>query len=59
MNLDEATQTLAAGGLELRRDSVERLVERTEGWPVGFYLAGLSLSRKERGRRRDRRLPRR
>ncbi len=46
MNLDEATRALAEAGLELRRDSVERLVDRTEGWPVGLYLAALSLSRK-------------
>lgn len=46
MDAAEAAQTLAACGLELRPDAVKRLVERTEGWPVGLYLAGLSLSRK-------------
>jgi LuxR family maltose regulon positive regulatory protein len=34
-------------GLQLGADDVERLVERTEGWAAGLYLAGLSL----RGRR--------
>ncbi len=48
MNADEAAQSLAASGLELRPDAVARLVERTEGWAVGLYLAGLSLSRKSR-----------
>ncbi len=30
-------------GLGLARADVDRLVERTEGWPAGIYLAGLSL----------------
>jgi LuxR family transcriptional regulator, maltose regulon positive regulatory protein len=30
-------------GLGLERTEVEALVERTEGWPAGIYLAGLSL----------------
>jgi hypothetical protein len=29
--------------LELSRDDVDGLVERTEGWPAGLYLAALSL----------------
>jgi LuxR family transcriptional regulator, maltose regulon positive regulatory protein len=29
--------------LDLEREDVEVLVERTEGWPAGIYLAGLSL----------------
>jgi ATP/maltotriose-dependent transcriptional regulator MalT len=29
--------------LNLERDSLEALVERTEGWPAGIYLAALSL----------------
>ena len=32
-------------GLGLRRQDVEALVDRTEGWPAGLYLAALSLSR--------------
>jgi LuxR family transcriptional regulator, maltose regulon positive regulatory protein len=34
-------------GLQLAADDVARLMERTEGWAAGLYLAGLSL----RGRR--------
>jgi ATP/maltotriose-dependent transcriptional regulator MalT len=30
-------------GLGLARGDVDRLVERTEGWPAGIYLAALSL----------------
>jgi LuxR family maltose regulon positive regulatory protein len=30
-------------GLDLSDDQVQRLHERTEGWPAGLYLAGLSL----------------
>ena len=32
-------------GLGLGRQDVETLVDRTEGWPAGLYLAALSLSR--------------
>ena len=32
-------------GLGLERPDVEALVDRTEGWPAGLYLAALSLSR--------------
>ncbi len=32
-------------GLRLERQDVEALVDRTEGWPAGLYLAALSLSR--------------
>ncbi len=32
-------------GLGLGRQDVEALVDRTEGWPAGLYLAALSLSR--------------
>ena len=46
MDVDEATQTLLACGVEMGRNAVETLVRRTEGWPVGIYLAGLSLTGK-------------
>jgi len=40
----EETQQLLAGlGVELSPAHVDRLIEVTEGWPVGVYLAGLSL----------------
>ena len=32
-------------GLGLGRQDVEALVDRTEGWPAGLYLAALALSR--------------
>ena len=45
---DEAAALLnGAMGLELTRDDVERLAERTEGWAAGLYLAGLSLRGRE------------
>ncbi len=46
MDTSEAAQTLNACGISARPDSVAQLIERTEGWPVGVYLAGLSLNRK-------------
>jgi LuxR family maltose regulon positive regulatory protein len=46
MDATEAAQMLEACGLELGPDPVRRLLEHTEGWPVGLYLAGLSLSNK-------------
>ena len=44
MTTREAAEVLASCGLELRPDAVKRLVDETEGWPVGLYLAGLSLA---------------
>ncbi len=43
MSSGEAAELLATAGLTLSRDQVERLVERTEGWAAGLYLAALSL----------------
>ncbi len=43
MTTREASDVLEACGLGLEADSVTRLVDRTEGWPVGLYLAALSL----------------
>ena len=37
-------------GLALDRADVSRLVERTEGWPPGLYLAALSLRGRDRHR---------
>jgi LuxR family transcriptional regulator, maltose regulon positive regulatory protein len=37
----------ASMGLQLTAEDVERLMERTEGWPAGLYLAGLSLRGRE------------
>ena len=38
----EASQLLAACGVALDLGDVGRIVEQTEGWPVGIYLAGLA-----------------
>jgi LuxR family maltose regulon positive regulatory protein len=42
-NLDEAEAMLAALGLELGKEDVAQLQERSEGWGAGLYLAALSL----------------
>jgi LuxR family maltose regulon positive regulatory protein len=39
----EATRLLEASGVSLSAAAVTSLVERTEGWPAGLYLAALSL----------------
>ena len=41
--VEEASQLLASERIGLSRESVELLVERTEGWPAGLYLAALWL----------------
>ena len=41
--VDEARELIARAGVELSGESVELLVERTEGWPAGLYLAALWL----------------
>jgi LuxR family maltose regulon positive regulatory protein len=41
--VDEAREVIARQGIELSGESVELLVERTEGWPAGLYLAILWL----------------
>lgn len=43
MTQSETRAVLEQSGLELGPDDVRLLVERTEGWPVAVYLAGLSL----------------
>ena len=42
-DVDEASQLLAAAGVELERDVVRELHRRTEGWPAGLYLGALAL----------------
>ena len=41
--VEEARELAAREGIGLSGDSVELLVERTEGWPAGVYLAMLWL----------------
>jgi LuxR family transcriptional regulator, maltose regulon positive regulatory protein len=43
MTQPEASALLEQAGLELDQGSVESLIERTEGWPAGLYLAALAL----------------
>jgi LuxR family maltose regulon positive regulatory protein len=43
----QAAALLALAGLELEFEAVQALAKQTEGWPVGLYLAALSL--RERG----------
>ncbi|MDW5596259.1 LuxR C-terminal-related transcriptional regulator [Conexibacter stalactiti] len=40
---DEAGQLLAAANVDLDAGEISALVDRTEGWPAGLYLAALSL----------------
>ena len=41
---DEAAELLlAVAGVELSEPDLDQLVERTEGWPAGVYLAAISL----------------
>ena len=47
MTPPEASLLLEKAGLTLVPRSVERLVERTEGWPAGLYLAALALAGEE------------
>ena len=41
--VDEARELIAREGIKLSGNSLELLVERTEGWPAGLYLAALWL----------------
>lgn len=43
MTPDEAAILFEGCGLHLHRNTVARLVERTEGWPAALYLAALSM----------------
>ncbi len=40
----EASSLLAAAGTELGGEETHDLVERTEGWPAGLYLAALAMN---------------
>src|SRR6185295_15073102 len=43
MDEAEARELLAAAGIELADERIAELVERTEGWSAGLYLAALSM----------------
>jgi LuxR family maltose regulon positive regulatory protein len=43
MDRDEAHLLFAGAGVRLSDDEVDRLVEQTEGWPAGLYLAALAV----------------
>ena len=44
MDRAEAQLLLDAAGVELAEPDVNDLVERTEGWPAGLYLAALAMN---------------
>jgi LuxR family maltose regulon positive regulatory protein len=44
MDVTEAAALLLGAGVELPDAELHALVERTEGWPAGLYLAALALS---------------
>jgi LuxR family maltose regulon positive regulatory protein len=43
MNVSEGTALLRAAGVTLEATTARALVETTEGWPAGLYLAALAL----------------
>ncbi len=45
MDEDEASQLLHAAGIELDEPALSELLEETEGWPAGIYLAALAIDR--------------
>jgi LuxR family transcriptional regulator, maltose regulon positive regulatory protein len=53
MTAYEGHRILEQAGIEHDEQTLERLVDRTEGWPAGIYLAGLSLSARTDAGERD------
>ncbi|MCW2803359.1 MAG: pknK 2 [Propionibacteriaceae bacterium] len=43
-DIDEASILLATAGVRLSDTAISELLDRTEGWPAGMYLATLSLA---------------
>ena len=43
MTRSEASALLTAAGIQLASDGLDTLMDRTEGWPAGLYLAALAL----------------
>ena len=44
---EEASSLLSSKDVRLSDDGVAQLMERTEGWPAGLYLAALSLTGRD------------
>jgi LuxR family maltose regulon positive regulatory protein len=44
MGLGEASSLLEEAGVDLSASDLDDLVERTEGWPAGLYLAALAMN---------------
>ena len=44
MDKAEAQSLLVGAGVELAETDLDALVERTEGWPAGLYLAALAIN---------------
>jgi LuxR family maltose regulon positive regulatory protein len=44
MDEQEASRLLGEAGVDFQGDEVRDLVERTEGWPAGLYLAALAVN---------------
>lgn len=49
MDVEEAGALLHTAAAQLSSDEVTALVDRTEGWPAGLYLAGLSAATTNAG----------
>jgi LuxR family transcriptional regulator, maltose regulon positive regulatory protein len=49
LSAEEAATLLRNAGVDLDAAAVSELVERTEGWPAGLYLAALSLQEGRAG----------
>ena len=47
MGRGEAQQLLQASGIEVSSEAVDRLMDRTEGWPAALYLAALAIRSQE------------
>ncbi len=44
MSRPEARSLLVAAGIESAEDLADELIDRTEGWPAGLYLAALAIN---------------
>ncbi len=43
MDERESVELLAGAGVQLAAEEMAELTQRTEGWPVGLYLAALAV----------------